>query len=239
MTDEAGLDYDVHVELVSATALAFHYEYALPVIAQAKWNAVVLQDYSTGPLPVSRGGKPESFLRYASLLEGAVHAANPRAKVYLYETWPRADLVYPAKRAYSGQSVEMMAADLHDAYQREFAADAHFAAVAWVGDAWLQAMHAGVALANPYAPEEKGPRLDLWAIDHYHPSVPGAYLSALILFKTITGVEPQTLGPDERAASDLGLPGADAAKLQAIAASPPGSRPSSSGDAPAAPQGTR
>ena len=215
-TVEKGLFYEVHEEAVSASPLEFHYRHALPMIAQAKWDVVVLQDYSTGPLPVRRGGHPERFLRSATRLEQAVHAANRHARLYLYETWPRADLTFLPKGPYFGEGIETMADDLHRAYYQEAAENGSFAGVAPVGDAWMRAIRAGVAQTNPLA-EADGGKIDLWWGDHYHPSARGAYLAALVLFQEITGKDVRTLGADERAAADLGISPADATTLQRLA----------------------
>jgi hypothetical protein len=216
LTGEMGLMYDVHVEAISAQTLEFHYRHALPVIAQAGWDAVVLQDYSTGPLPARRGGHPERFYKYATLLEQAIHAADPRARLYLYETWPRADLIFPDHKPYSGETIDAMTRDLHDAYGQEAAQDAHFTAVAPVGDAWQRAIQAGVAQENPFQSAGDG-RMDLWAVDNYHPSVEGAYLAALVLFQQITGEDARRLGENEQAAAALGIPPAAAVSLQRVA----------------------
>ncbi len=233
LTDQAGLRYEVHVDAVSATPLGFHREHSLPLIAQKKWDAVVFQEYSTVPLPVARGGKPESFLADSAQLEQAVHAVNPAARLYLYETWPRADMIYPAGSRYHGEPVDAMGNDLHECYQRAFAADGHFAGVAWVGDTWLDAIHAGAARANPYPPVKQNQNakgqntpapqggqargFDLWGEDHYHAGTHGAYLAALVLFREITQGSPRRLGAGERAAHDLGITPQDAVRLQAIA----------------------
>jgi len=47
---EMGLSYDVHEETIGGQTLDFHIDVALPVIAQAKRDVVVLQEYSTFPL---------------------------------------------------------------------------------------------------------------------------------------------------------------------------------------------
>ena len=215
-TEEAGVPYDVHLEAVSAKPLEYHYAHALPLIAQPQWDAVVLQDYSSGPLPEARGGKPGRFFKYATLLEQAVHGANPRARVYLYENWPRADLVYPAGAPYAGESVDAMTHDLRDAYTREFTGDGHFAGVLPVGEAWLRAIQTGAAQANPFLPGQDD-RMDLWAEDDYHPSAEGAYLATLVVYQRITGKDARGLGADEQAAADLGIDAADAVKLQEVA----------------------
>jgi len=214
-TQEAGLDYDVHVELVSGMPLRYHYDHALSVIAQPRWNVVVLQELSTGPVLTTKTGSPADFERYTKLLEEAVHRANPAANVLLYETFPRADLTYPAGSPYAGKSIDVMGDALHDAYYREARAEGRIAGVAPVGDAWLRAIRQGVAEANPYAPEAG--KLDLWNVDNYHPSTWGAYLNACVFFETIARRDARTLGAGERAAADLGITPAQAQTLQRIA----------------------
>lgn len=215
LTDEAGFHYSVHCEVVNAMPLEFHYEHALGIIARPAWGAVILQGLSTEAIPESRGGRRQSFFKYATLLERAIHAANPATRVYLYETWPRANLVYPPGTPYHGLTVAAMAGDVRAGYEQEFNADGHFSGIARAGDAWVKAMTSGLAEANPNgAPRGQ---LDLWGPDQYHPSAPGAYLAALAIFHAVTGLDPQTLGPAERAARDLGVPAAAVTRLQAAA----------------------
>ena len=216
LTDEAGLRYEVHLEAISGQTLMLHYDSALAVIGQPRWNVVVLHDYSTGPVPARHGGQPARFYTYATRLEQAVHAASPQARVYLYETWSRADQTYPAGKGYSGLPIDSMQADLHRAYYREAAQDPAIAGVAPAGDAWLRAIHEGLADANPYDAAEPG-KIDLWAIDHYHPSIYGAYLNACVLLAEITGADPRRLGAREQAAADLGIAPAVAVQLQKLA----------------------
>lgn len=216
LTDEAGLSYEVHLEAISGGPLQFHYDSVLAVIKQPRWNTVVLHDYSTGPVPARHGGQPERFYTYATKLEAAVHEANPRAQVYLYETWARADQTYPTGKGYSGLAIDSMQADLHRAYYREAAQDKGFAGVAPAGDAWLRAIRQGVADANPYDGIEAG-KVDLWGPDHYHPSRYGAYLNACVLLARLTSYDPRRLGPQEQAAADLGIAPAVAAQLQRVA----------------------
>jgi len=216
LTDELGLNYEVHSELVSGTSLEFHYQNALPIINQAKWNVVVMHDFSTGPVPAARTGKPDVFAKHATLLEQIIHTANKSAQIFLYETWSRADLTYPAKGPYFGESIDVMGRDLHDGYCRVFKENGHFKGVVAAGDAWMQAIHSGIALANP-GQAEAG-KLNLWGADSYHPSIYGAYLNALVLVKQVTGKDPRTLGAQEQAASDLGIAPDVATTLQRLAA---------------------
>ena len=215
LTEEVGLDYEVHSELSSGKPLEFHYVNALDIIAQPKWDVVVMHDYSTGPVPATRSGNPERFTKYADLLEQAIHAANKSADVYLYETWARADLTYPEKGPYHGETIEAMAKDLHDGYAAEFTRNGHFRALAHVGDAWMRAIHEGVAEADPTHPEAG--KVNLWGADSYHPSIYGAYLNALVVLNQVTGKDPRTLGGKERAAGALGITPEIAVTLQRIA----------------------
>ena len=215
LTDGAGLSYEVHLEAISGQTLKFHYDSALAVIQQPKWDKVVLHDYSTGPVPTRHGGEPARFYAYATRLEQAVHTANPAAQVYLYETWARADLTYPTGKGYSGLPLDSMTHDLHTAYYQEAAHNGHFAGVAPAGDAWLRAVQQGVAMPNPYAPAAG--KVDLWGPDHYHPSIYGAYLNACVLLAEITGQDPRKLGPQEQAAAALGIASGVAVRLQKLA----------------------
>jgi hypothetical protein len=215
LTDESGLNYEVHLEAISGQTLKFHYDSALAVIKQPKWEQVVLHDYSTGPVPTRHGGQPARFFEYATRLEQDIHAANPAAQVYLYETWARADLTYPAGKPYSGLPLDSMTQDLHKAYYQEAARDSRIAGVAPAGDAWLRAVKKGVAMANPYAPEAG--KVDLWGRDHYHPSIYGAYLNACVLLAELTGKDPRKLGRTEQAAAALGIAPDTAVALQRLA----------------------
>ncbi|MEP6781305.1 MAG: PEP-CTERM sorting domain-containing protein [Gemmatimonadaceae bacterium] len=215
LTEEVGLNYEVHSELMSGKPLEFHYINALPVINQSKWDVVVMHDLSTGPVPASRTGKPENFARYADLLEQTIHTANKSADVYLYETWSRADLTYPQKGPYFGEAIEAMANDLKVGYETEFKHNGHFRGIAPAGDAWMRAIHTGVALANP-ANAETG-KINLWGPDSYHPSIYGAYLNSCVLLYEITGKDPRKLGATEKAAAELGIASETATALQRIA----------------------
>jgi len=216
LTDEAGLHYEVHLEAISGQTLQFHYDSALAVIKQPRWNTVIMHDYSTGPVPAHHGGQPARFYTYATRLEQAVHEVNPQAKIYLCETWARADLTYPADKGYTGLPLDSMTTDLHRAYYHEAAQDKGFAGVAPAGDAWLRAVRQGLADPNPYDAAEPG-KVDLWGRDHYHPSTYGAYLNACVVLAEVTGYDPRKLGAQEQAAAALGIAPEVAVRLQKIA----------------------
>jgi hypothetical protein len=147
--------------------------------------------------------------------------AHADAQVFLYETWARPDMIGPNGDNARGQfytaaeGLETMTADFHDAYFGRAAANPNIAGVAAVGDAFLRAVQDGVATRDPYVPEAG--KIDLWHTDFFHPSRYGSYLSALVHFATITGLDPMTLGAGEQAAADLSISPAVAAALQRIA----------------------
>ena len=214
-TDEAGLNYEVHIEAISGQTLQFHYDSALAIIRQPRWDRVIMHDLSTRPLPSRRGGQPERFREYATKLEQAIHTANPAAQVYFYQTWVGASLVYPPNGAYAGLPLDSMTHDLHAAYYGLARQNGHIAGVAPAGDAWLRAIQQGVAMPNPYAPEPA--KMNLWEADHRHPSRWGAYLSACVVFGEITGRDPRKLGSAEQAAAALGITPTQAVALQRVA----------------------
>ena len=210
-------------------------------IAAQSWDVVVLQGNSTEAVDRA-GGDFRQFNAYVGLLTHFVRVgqartyresqlypggsnalrtlpanprANPAAAVYLYQTWARPDLAYPAGAPYAGEPLETMTGDLVTAYGQ--AAQTHGATgVVPVGQAFMRAVQEGVAVRNPYEPDRKG--FDLWwHEDQFHPSGHGAYLSALVMFGTITGIDPASFGASERAARDLGLPPLHALQLQAVA----------------------
>lgn len=95
---------------------------------------------------------------------------------------------------------------------------------ALVGDAFQRAVDEGLVLGSGFYNaqgtyvEPADGTMNLWWLDRTHASKYGSYLSALTLFGTITGLDPQLLGSTEQAAFDLGISAADAVALQRVAA---------------------
>ena len=87
-----------------------------------------------------------------------------------------------------------------------------------VGQAFLTAVQAGLATRDMYAPDALTDGLiDLWFNDGTHASVAGSYLSALVLFQSLTGRNALSLGAGEVAAAELGIAPEVAVQLQRIA----------------------
>jgi beta-glucanase (GH16 family) len=236
-TRQAGLDYDVHLEVSGGMNLDYHFEQKGNLIKRA-WDHVVLQGYST--LDADAPGDPRKIVAYAGMLAAAFHDANPRVDVRLVATWSRADQVYKAAGPWSGKPIEAMALEVRAAYDAAAASSPQVRAVIPVGQAWNRAIAEGLAASNPYrkiAPE----LVNLWADDGYHASTYGSYLAALVIFGSVTGRDPRSLGPAEEAAVALGLAPAAAQALQHIAADTLADEPGhAAGSAPAAslPPGT-
>jgi hypothetical protein len=213
------------------------------VIVQPKWDAVVLQELSAKPLPSaltnnSRLSNPAAFCSSVQAIEQAVHGTAGNAKVYLYETWARGDLAEtlaggdPGASGFSSSFLSDLTALTdanHYAYYSAAAHDGAIAAVAPAGEAWQMAWSQGHANPDPFVTSGSSGLPSLWyginavndpqitSPDYMHPSIFGAYLSGLVLFQQITGVDARTLGASEIAAQQLGIPAAMATQLQQIA----------------------
>ncbi|RYD64551.1 MAG: PEP-CTERM sorting domain-containing protein [Sphingomonadales bacterium] len=212
-TEQAGLHWKVSLETQGGKTLGFHYGERRAKLS-GKWDIVVLQELST--LDRDKPGDATGYLKYAPMLAALAVQANPKAAVLLMSTWSRADQVYQPGSPWSGKPIAAMAEDLRTAADRVRAASKDIRGVLPVGQAWNRAIAKGVADANPYDGIAFG-QVDLWAYDHYHASIYGYYLEALIVFGQITGIDPLTLGKEERAASDLGISKDQAVALQRIA----------------------
>ena len=211
--EQAGLDWKVSLETQGGKPLAFHYEERRARLRGA-WDVVVLQELST--LDRARPGDASGYLKYAPMLAAMAVQANPKAEVLLMSTWSRADLVYPPGSPWSGKPIAAMAQDMRAAAERVRGVSSDIRGIIPVGQAWDRAMRSGFADPDPYDGIAFG-QVDLWTYDHYHASIYGYYLEALVVFGQVTGVDPMVLGKHERAADDLGISEDQAVSLQRIA----------------------
>jgi hypothetical protein len=131
---------------------------------------------------------------------------------------------YPDTLYYEAEGLAMMTADLRAAFNVKAQTNTGFAGVIPVGEAFQRAVDQGVAKADAfygpegtYAPALPQDKINLWWDDYLHASKHGSYLSALVLFGKLTGIDPWSLGASEKAAADLGISPGDAVKLQNIA----------------------
>jgi hypothetical protein len=211
--EQMGLDYAVSLETQGGKSLGFHYD-ERRALFDKPWDVVVLQEYSV--LDRARPGDPATYIRDVGRMAALFEKRNPAVDIRLAATWTRADQTYTPKGHWYGKPVSAMADDLRTAAEQARAANPGVRGILPVGEAWNRAMATGVADPDPYDGIAYG-QLDLWTYDHYHASVAGYYLSALVTFGAITGIDPTSLGAHEKSADALGLSDAQTAALQAVA----------------------
>jgi hypothetical protein len=212
-TAQAGLSYDVYLETQPGVGIDWHLEHKLELIGQRAWDAVVMHGYST--LDPKKPGDPAVLVASVRQMAEFVRKKNPKVDVRIMATWPRADQTYQPQGAWYGKPIEAMAHELREGYNRAAAATPGIGVIP-VGDAWVRAMHSGVADPNPYDGIEAG-KVDLWTYDGYHASTYGYYLEALVLFGAITGQDPRSLGDFECSGFELGLSAPQVSALQQVA----------------------
>ena len=195
------------------TNLDFHYEQKAALIARP-WDHVVLQGYST--LDADAPGDAGKIVDFSAKLAQLFHSANPRVDVRLVATWSRADQTYLDSGHWFGKPIETMALDVRAAYDRAAEHSSDIRAVIPVGQAWNRAIADGIAARNPYQGVNPD-QVNLWAADGYHASAYGYYLEALVIFGSVTGHDPRSLGSEEQAAAQLRISPAEAIALQRIA----------------------
>lgn len=201
MASDLGYSCNVSIEAVSGMTLDYHYTNKSAIIGQAKWNLVVLQDYSTEP--TTTAGNIAQFETSVGQLKTLITGANPNAKIMLYETWARPDLcslggsnVFP--------SLDAMLSQLRDDYY-DAASVYNLYGVAPVGDAFAKAIALGYADANPYNGIDSG-KFNLWGPDYYHASNYGYYLAGAVFLEKITGLDPRLIPTGSgSAANGLGI----------------------------------
>lgn len=210
---ESGLNYAVSLQTQGGKPLGFHWAERRRLVDRA-WDVVVLQELST--LDRDRPGDATDYRTYAPMFAAMFAKTNPKVEVELMATWARADLVYQPGSPWSGKPLATMTQDLRRAIDGAGSLSPWFRGVLPIGEAWTQAIAAGIADSNPYDGTAFG-QVDLWTYDHYHASIYGYYLEALVVFGRVTGVDPATLGAKERAADDLGIAPQVAVALQKVA----------------------
>jgi hypothetical protein len=211
-TREVGLDYDVSLETVGGKGMDFHYAEKRALLDKP-WDVVVMHGYST--LDINHPGDPALLVASAKQMSDMFRAKNPRSEIWLTATWSRADQTYLDGKTWHGKPIQQMGTDIAAGYA--LAAGASTATgVVPVGQAWNRAIDTGVADGNPYDGIDAG-KLDLWSWDHYHASIHGYYLEALMVFAKVTGKDPLSLGDAETVADDMGFSKPQTHALQQLA----------------------
>jgi hypothetical protein len=213
-TTQAGLNYDVYLETAPGVGIDWHLANRAAAIGQRPWDSVVMHGYST--LDARKPGDPAVLIDSVRRMSELLRARNPAVEIRVMATWPRADQTYQPRGAWYGKPIDAMAHDVRAGYDLAAAATPGLKAVVPVGDAWVRAIHTGVALANPYTGAETG-KVNLWTDDNYHGSTFGYYLEALVVFGSVTGRDPRSLGPNERSGAELGMSRAQVIALEQVA----------------------
>ena len=213
-TQQTGLDYDVAIETRGGTGIDWHLANKLSVITQQPWDIVVAHGFST--LDAKKPGNPEQLVQTALQLAQALQAKNPKADLRLEATFPRADETYGPKGAWFGKTIGDMARDVRAGYDLAAKTSPVIKGVIPVGEAWVRAMDAGIADSNSLDGIDAG-KLNLWTFDHYHASVAGYYLKALVVYGSLTLRDPRSLGGNECSGFELGLSVPQIKALQQVA----------------------
>ena len=212
-SDQLNLGWRVSLETASGQTLEWHWNNRRQLLDR-KWNAVVMQDYST--LDPDKPGDPAKTIDYSGRFATFFRQRSPHVLLTMTATWSRPNLTFPSGEHWSGLPIERMAMDVRKGYDMARAAHPSIRRINPVGEAFNCAIARGIGDPNPYDGIDPG-KIDLWAEDHYHGSTAGYYLEALVVFKGVTGIDPRRLGAHERAAADLGIAPDLAQKLQVIA----------------------
>ena len=213
-TQQAGLDYDVALETHGGIGLDWHLDNKLGTLGQRAWDTVVMHGFST--LDADKPKSPKKLIETSAQMASFLNSKNPRVQIHLMSTWSRPDQIYLPKGAWSGQPLEVMAQDLRRAYDQAQKNSALIQDVIPVGEAFNQAVHDGIADANPYDGIDAG-KINLWTFDSYHASTYGYYLEALVVFGAITQLDPRSLGANECSGYELGLSQQEIMALQKVA----------------------
>ena len=213
-TTEAGLAYDVYLETQGGVGIDWHLANKSDVVGQRPWDSVVMHGYST--LDARKPGDPALLVDTVRRMSALLRARNPAVEIRVMATWPRADQTYDPHGAWYGKPIEAMAHDLRVGYDKAAAATPGIKPVIPVGDAWIRAIRTGVADANPYDGIDAN-KVDLWTWDNYHASTFGYYLETLVVFGSVTGLDPRSLGENECSGYELGLSRPQVAALEQVA----------------------
>ena len=213
-TTEAGLNYDVYLETQGGVGIDWHLANKSDVVGKRPWDSVVMHGYST--LDARKPGDPALLVDTVRRMSALLRARNPAVEIRVMATWPRADQTYDPHGAWYGKPIEAMAQDLRAGYDKAAAATPGIKPVIPVGDAWIRAIRTGVADANPYDGIDAG-KVDLWTWDNYHASTFGYYLETLVVFGSVTGLDPRSLGENECSGYELGLSRPQVAALEQVA----------------------
>lgn len=192
-----GYRLNQHVALPATQAL----------IDQGNWDVVILQEQSQWPaFAETFDGNADDFLAGAAGLCTRIRRTSPRAAIYFYETWARHADCWTLQQV-DCQSVGSDRVEMQSRLRKWYGIASQLAACAGsavipAGDAWELNYNSANAVR-------------LHQSDNSHPEFSGAYLTALVFYKTVCQPSASNI------AYTGSLSAAQAAYLNSIAASLP------------------
>jgi len=169
--------------------------------------------------------RPDMVFPHLSTVADANYPTVPDGRPIVDTSNPAFPNGFPDTLYYEAEGLAGMTVDLRAAFATKAQANPGFAGVIPVGDAFQRAIDDRIAKGDAfynsegtYAAYEPSDKINLWWDDYLHASRHGSYLSALVIFGTLTGISPASFGASERAAADLGINPGDAVRLQRVAA---------------------
>jgi len=168
--------------------------------------------------------RPDMVFPHLSTVADANYPTVPDGRPIVDTSNPAFPNGFPDTLYYAQEGLAGMTADLRAAFAAKAAANPGFAGVIPVGEAFQRAVDTGIAKADGFYTDEgvysilvPQDKISLWWDDYLHASKYGSYLSALVIFGKLSGINPATFGATEKAAADLGIGPGDAVRLQRVA----------------------
>ena len=151
--------------------------------------------------------RPDMVFPHLATIADANYPTVPDGRPIVDTSNPAYPNGYPDTLYYEAEGLVRMTADLRTAFDTKAQANPGFARVIPVGDAFQRALDEGIAKSDGFynsegtyvaaLPQDK---INLWWDDYLHAGRHGSYLSALVIFGTLTGINPWSFGASEKAA---------------------------------------
>ena len=144
--------------------------------------------------------RPDMVFPHLSTVADANYPTVPDGRPIVDTSNPAFPNGYPDTLYYEAEGLAGMTADLRAAFATKAQANPGFAGVIPVGEAFQRAVDQGVAKGDgfygadgTYAAALPQDKINLWWDDYLHASKYGSYLSALVMFGRLTGIDPWSL----------------------------------------------
>ncbi len=173
---QAGTEVDVDMIAEGGAHLADHFEAMPPYRMYQQYNpdVIILQDFSTAALHPEHAAKSTRALMS--------FCRNLRVRKVLFETWPREE----GHQLYRQPGMPRTPSEMKDIVTRHYSSsdcpsmlEKHMTRHARVGLAWI--LGTGLPLYHP---------------DKYHASLTGAWLSALVIARTLGLAPKRPIAPE-------------------------------------------